>query len=235
MTNNLDKHGIQAPNAAPGKAEVVDPRTGQGWVYTDVVKDHFFKPRNLLLLENGREAPAADGVGYVGSPACGDYMKMWIKVDQKEDRITDLKWQTFGCASAIASTSMLSVMVTENGGLKINDALEIKPQDIMNRLGNLPTRKVHCSVLGDKALRQAINDHFRRTDQKDRIIKSGSKIVDKVLKITDHDIEEAVLEGAHTFEQVQKKTKVGTGDPTCVEEVHQLIRFYKEKYYGPEV
>jgi len=221
--------GIQKPNAAPGNADVVDKRTGQGWVYTDIVKDHFFKPRNLRLDDDPHEA---DGIGYVGSPACGDYMKMWIKVDQSGDKIVDLKWRTFGCASAIASTSMLSIMTTENGGMPIEEALKIKPQDIMRRLGSLPTRKVHCSVLGDKALRQAINDYFRRSKQDTRIIREGAKIVDKVLKITDRDIEEAVLEGADTFEKVQRKTKVGTGDPTCVEEVHQLIRFYREKYFG---
>ncbi|MFO0702402.1 MAG: iron-sulfur cluster assembly scaffold protein [Candidatus Andersenbacteria bacterium] len=229
VSKNAAAAGIQAPNAAPGKAEVVDKRTGQGWVYTDIVKDHFFKPRNLLLDETGYQA---DGVGYVGSPACGDYMKMWIKVDGASDRIKELKWRTFGCASAIASTSMLSIMTTEAEGMKVDEALKLKPQDIMKRLGNLPTRKVHCSVLGDKALRQAINDYFRRSKQDTRVIKEGAKIVDKVLKITDRDIEEAVLEGADTFEKVQKKTKVGTGDPTCIEEVHQLIRFYREKYFG---
>ena len=229
MTSSATTSGIQTPNASARNADVVDRRTGKAWVYTDIVKDHFFKPRNLRLDDDPHEA---DGVGYVGSPACGDYMKMWIKVDRTSDRIRDLKWRTFGCASAIASTSMLSVMCTENGGLKLDQALLIKPQHIMQRLGSLPTRKVHCSVLGDKALRQAINDYFRRSKQNSRIIKEGAKIVDKVLKITDHDIEEAVLEGADTFEKVQKKTKVGTGDPTCIEEVHQLIRFYKEKYFG---
>jgi len=221
--------GLQTPNARPEQADIVDKRTGQAWVYTDIVKDHFFHPRNLRLDGDPQNA---DGIGYVGSPACGDYMKMWIKVDRANDKIIDLKWRTFGCASAIASTSMLSVMTTEKGGMKIDDALQIKPQDIMKRLGSLPVRKVHCSVLGDKALRQAINDYFRRSQQESRIIKEGAKIVDKVLKVTDRDIEEAVLEGADTFEKVQKKTKVGTGDPTCVEEVHQLIRFYKEKYFG---
>ena len=86
---------------------------------------------------------------------------MWIKVDREEDRIKECKWQTFGCASAIGSTSMLSVMLTENGGMKIDDALKIKPQDIVKRLEGLPNRKFHCSVLGVKALREALNDYFR--------------------------------------------------------------------------
>lgn len=173
-----------------------------------------------------------NGMGMVGSPACGDMMTIWIKVDPESERVKECKWKTFGCASAISSTSMLSVMVSEGEGMKVEDALKIKPQDIIARLGGLPLRKFHCSVLGDKALRAAINDYFRRTNQKERIVVEGARVVDKVLKITDHDIEEAVLDGADTLEKVQAKTKVGTGDPSCLPEVEQLIRFYKEKYFG---
>ena len=138
------------------------------------------------------------------------------------------------CASAIASTSMLSVMVTEKGGMKIDNALKIKPQDIIKRLGDLPQRKVHCSVLGDKALRAAINDYFRKTKQMQRIVAEGAKIVDKDTGITDKDIEEAVLEGADTLEKVQQKLKVGVSNKACIPEVEQLIRFYKEKYFGAD-
>lgn len=130
---------------------------GEAWLYSDIVKDHFFNPRNLLV--NGQEEGfEADGMGRVGSPACGDEMVIWIKVDPKTKKITDCKWQTFGCGSAIASTSMLSEMVLENGGMTIEQALKIRPQDILERLGGLPARKVHCSVLGDQALRAAIED-----------------------------------------------------------------------------
>tara|TARA_Y100000310_G_scaffold144893_3_gene144209 strand:+ start:28211 stop:30019 length:1809 start_codon:yes stop_codon:yes gene_type:complete len=163
---------------------------------------------------------------------CGDAMKMWIKVDKEQDRITECKWQTFGCASAIGSTSMLSVMISENGGMKINDALVLKPQDIMERLGGLPAKKFHCSVLGDKALRSAINDFFRKSEQTDRIIVESARIVDPTTKVTDKDIEEAVLEGADTLEKVQKKLKVGIGSPEVIPAVEELIRFYREKYFG---
>ncbi|OIO47126.1 MAG: hypothetical protein AUJ28_01220 [Parcubacteria group bacterium CG1_02_37_51] len=204
---------------------------GKSWVYSDIVKEHFFHPQNILLP--GEEVDyQSDGLGYVGSPACGDMMKMWIKVDQKEDRILECKWQTFGCASAIASTSMLSVIATEKGGMKLDDAMKIKAQDILERLGGLPNRKIHCSVLGDKALQSAINDYFKKTEQFDRVKIEGAKIIDDQLKITDKDIEEAVLEGADTLEKVQVKTKVGTGDPSCLPEVEQLIKFYQDKYYG---
>lgn len=201
----------------------------QAWFYTDAVKEHFFHPHNFMEDASSYEA---DGLGMVGSPACGDMMKIWIKVDPSTERITDLKWQTFGCASAIASTSMMSDMVTENGGRTIDEARSIKPQDIMERLGGLPLRKVHCSVLGDKALRSAINDYLRKTEQYDRLEIEHGRIIDPVLKVTDHDIEEAVLDGAWTLDRVQQKTKVGTGDPSCIPEVEQLIRFYKDKHFG---
>ncbi len=161
---------------------------------------------------------------------CGDVMNVWLKIT--DDRITDLKWRTFGCGSAIAATSMFSVMVTENGGAKIDDALKIRPQDIMARLGGLPNRKIHCSVLADKAFRKAVNGYFRATGQHERIVVEGAKVIDARLNITDKDIEEAVLEGAQTLEEVQNKLKVGVGDPEAIPAIEELIRFYKEKYYG---
>lgn len=200
-----------------------------GWFYSDIVKEHFFHPKNFLWSDK-QKGFRYNAMGMVGSPACGDMMKMWLWIDSKTEKIKKCWWQTFGCASAIASTSMLSVMVTEKGGMKINKALKITPQDILKRLGGLPTRKIHCSVLGDKALKEAINDYFRRTKQYDRIKASGARIIDKVLKITDKDIEEAVRRGAKTLKEVQAITKVGHGDPNCLAEVEELIKFYKEKY-----
>lgn len=211
-------------------SDVVSQDTGEGWVYSKQVKEHFFHPRNLLL-KNPKEG-GYDAVGQVGSPACGDVMKMWLKIDPKTEKIKALKWRTFGCASAIAATSMFSVIITEKGGMKIEKALKIRPQDIIARLGGLPSRKVHCSVLADKAFRAALNNYFRNTNQRQRIIVEGSKIIDKRLNITERDIEEAVLEGARNLIEVQKKLKVGVGDPRAVPEIEQLIRFYKEKYFS---
>lgn len=125
------------------------------WMYSDIVKEHFFNPQNFTT-----EPPSSySGLGMVGSPACGDMMRVWITVDKKTEKIKDFKWQTFGCASAIASTSVLSVMATENGGLTLEQAEKLTPQDIIKRLGGLPDKKVHCSVLGDQALRAAIADY----------------------------------------------------------------------------
>ena len=212
--------------------DVNSKKEGQGWFYSDTVKEHFFQPKNILLNDQQIKEFKSDGSGLVGSPACGDMMKMWIKVDKEKDTIKECKWQTFGCASAIASTSVLSVIVTENGGMKLEDALKLRPQDILKRLGGLPLRKVHCSVLGDKALRAAINNYFKKSGQLNRVKEEGTKMIDKITRVTDKDIEEAVLEGARTFEEVQNKTKVGIQDKSCIPEVEELIHYYTQKYFS---
>jgi len=201
----------------------------KSWFYSDIVKDHFFNPKNFL--DRDPHENEFNALGKVGSPACGDELKVWLHVSEDE-KIQKFAWKTFGCGSAIASTSMASVMATENGGMTLSAARKMKPQDIMSRLGGLPQRKFHCSVLCDKALRDAINDYYRRTDQIDKIQVEAARIIDPVTKVTDRDIEEAVLEGAHTLELVQQKTKVGTGNLGCLPAVEELIRFYKEKYFG---
>ncbi|MAE42894.1 iron-sulfur cluster assembly scaffold protein [Candidatus Woesearchaeota archaeon] len=150
-------------------ADIESKDKKQKWFYSDIVKDHFLKPRNLAEDDNMVKEINPDGIGEVGSPACGDVMKMWIKIG--DGRIKKCLWKTFGCASAIASTSMLSVMITENNGMKIEDALKLRPKDILERLHGLPKIKIHCSVLGDQALRAAINDYFKRTKQEDRMVK----------------------------------------------------------------
>lgn len=199
------------------------------WFYSETVKKHFFSPKNFLKPEEEKKFKF-NALGVIGSPACGDVMKFWLWVDPKTERIKKARWRTFGCAAAIAATSVLSEMITEKGGMKLTEARKITAEDILKRLGGLPERKYHCSVLGDKALREAINDYYRRTGQYEKIQPETGRIIDKVLKITDADIEKAILEGARTLEEVQEKTKVGTGDPSCLAEVEQLIKFYLEKY-----
>jgi len=212
-------------------ADVISETTGKGWVYSDIVKDHFFHPRNLLLKDP--KPGQFDAEGQIGAPVCGDVMRMWIKIDLKTEKIKKLKWRTLGCGSAISTTSIFSVMVTKKGGMTIDEALKIRPQDIMKKLGGLPARKVHCSVLADKAFQKTINNYFRKTGQYQRIIVEGGKVIDKDLNITDKDIEEAVLEGAKTIEDLQKRLKVGIGNPESLPEIEQLLRFYQEKYHGP--
>lgn len=133
----------------------------ESWFYSDVVKDHFFNPRNFLKTEN----PPADfnAYGVYGSPACGDEMKVWLKIDPTTKKIIGYLWKTFGCASAIAAASICSVMCLEKGGLRIEEATKITPQMIVDRLGGLPPRKIHCSVLCDKALRLAIENYLNNS------------------------------------------------------------------------
>ncbi len=202
----------------------------KSWFYSDTVKEHFFDPQNFIK----GDVVEADfnAIGKVGSPACGDELRVWMKVNPETEKIEEFKWKTFGCGSAIASTSMASVIVTENGGMTLEESRKIKPQDIMERLGGLPQRKFHCSVLCDKALRDAVNDYYRRVGKFDKIIKEASRIIDPISKVTDSDIEEAVLEGADTLEKVQQKTKVGIGNSDCLPAVEELIRFYTDKYFG---
>ncbi len=200
----------------------------QRWLYSATVKDHFFHPRNAIV-EGENFIP--DGEGEVGSPACGDLMNLMIQVDKKTDRIKACRWGTFGCASAIASTSMLSVMITENEGMTINNALKLRPQHILDRLGGLPDRKIHCSVLGDEALREAIMDYFQKSGQADRIpVPTEKKIICTCKQVTDVDIEEAVLEGATTLDLVKKKTTAGTGCGTCIADIEKIIEATKKKY-----
>jgi len=131
-----------------------------GWIYSEKVRDHFLNPRNVL--EDESEKKSADGFGEAGSPICGDLMQMWIWA--KENKIIKCRWKTFGCASAIASTSVLSEMVTKNSGMEIEQAEKLTPKDILKNLGGLPSKKIHCSVLGDQALRAAILDFKKQNN-----------------------------------------------------------------------
>lgn len=143
--------------------DIKDEKQQQDWFYSDEVKRHFFNPYKFMKDEEEEKfSKEADGMGAVGSPACGDMMKLWIKVDKESQKIIDCRWRTFGCGSAIASTSAMAEMITENGGMTLQDALKIKPQDIMERLGGLPEIKIHCSVLGDQALHAAIEDYKKK-------------------------------------------------------------------------
>ena len=125
---------------------------GNDWVYSDTVKDHFLNPRNFLMGDESKFD--YDAVGIVGNPICGDQMKMYIKV--KDNKIADVRWKTYGCASAIASTSALSEIAK---GKTLDEALKISADDIDGYLGKLPKHKFHCSILGHDALKDAIMNY----------------------------------------------------------------------------
>lgn len=187
------------------------------WDYSEKLKDHFFNPRNIL--EVPEEEYKADGVGEVGNIKCGDMMKMYIKIGPDE-KISECKWKTYGCASAIGSTSLLSTMVI---GKTIEEALKITPDDIVNELGGLPAQKFHCSVLGDKALRAAVEDYFTKTGQTDRITWGSRNIICKCLNISQEEIENLIEEGVSDFQSLQEKTKLGTGCGQCIDDAKKLF------------
>lgn len=137
--------------------------TGPGqWIYTDIVKEHFLNPRNFLMGDESNYNYDAKGI--VGNPICGDQMLMFIKVTEKKNEktgknekiIEDVKWKTYGCASAIASTSALSELAK---GRTLDAAANISAEEIAEFLGGLPKHKFHCSVLGHQALAAAIKDY----------------------------------------------------------------------------
>ncbi len=196
------------------------------WVYSEKLKDHFINPRNILEDEDSYQD---DGKGIVGNMKCGDQMLVVIKVDKKKGIITDCKWKTYGCASAIASTSILSEMVK---GMTLEQAYKLSPKDIAKELGGLPENKVHCSVLGDKALRAAINDYYKRNGMSDKVKNEEARVVCECMNVTDKEIEEAVLEGAKTFLEIQEHTKAGTVCGKCKEDILQLLDKYKKEHFG---
>ena len=196
------------------------------WAYTEEVKEHFTNPKNILDDESQFQE---DGKGLVGNIKCGDQMLMLIKVDRDKGVIQDCRWKTYGCASAIASTSVLSEMVK---GMTLKDAFNVSPHDIMNKLGSLPEHKVHCSVLGDKALREAINDYYKRNNMLGNVREDRAKVICQCMNVTDHDIEEAVLEGARSYYQLQEYTKIGTVCGQCKDESIQILEANIKKHFG---
>jgi len=199
------------------------------WLYSDTVKDHFQNPRNVLEDEASYDD---DGKGLVGNPQCGDMMLVVIRVDKETERIKDLKWKTYGCASAVGSTSAMSELVLSNGGMSLQDAWNLNPQDILEALGGLPDHKIHCSVLGDKALRAAISDYYRRQGQSDKIPHSEGRVICHCLNVTDQEIRDHVADGVATFEELQDRTKISTGCGKCKAEAVLLFEEYKEQLAG---
>ena len=122
-------------------------------LYTETVMDHFTHPRNV------GEIPDADGVGEVGNAKCGDIMKMYLKI--KDDRIEDVKFETFGCGSAIASSSMATELIK---GKTIEEALAVTNKQVVDALGGLPAYKLHCSVLAEESIKAAVKNYYDRNN-----------------------------------------------------------------------
>jgi nitrogen fixation NifU-like protein len=192
------------------------------WLYSDIVKDHFTNPRNVLLDDEANFSH--DAKGQTGNIKCGDQMLMLLKIN--DDVITDVRWKTYGCASAIASTSMLSETIK---GMKIEDAYKIRPEDLVAKLGGLPSFKIHCSVLGDKALRAAIDDYLEKTGRPG-IFTEETVVICHCLGITDKDVETAFRSGAKNWEQLQQATKIGTVCGSCREKAEEYLHGLEHIY-----
>ena len=181
------------------------------WDYTGKVMDHFRNPRNVGVIEN------PDGVGEVGSLACGDALRLMFKLGQ-DGKIVDVKFQTFGCASAIASSSALTEIVR---GMTLEQAAKVTNQDIADFLGGLPEQKMHCSVMGREALEAAIENY--RSGKTEKKILAG-KVVCNCFGVTEEEIERVAREnGLTTVEQVTNDTKAGGGCGKCKPDIAKIV------------
>ncbi len=181
------------------------------WDYTDKVKDHFFNPRNVGEIEN------PDGTGEVGSLACGDALKLTFKLDDT-GRIIDAKFKTFGCASAIATSSVLTEIIR---GLTLEEAAKVTNKDIADYLGGLPEQKMHCSVMGREALEAAI-ENYRTGGRKKHQLEGN--VVCTCFGVTDKEIERVIRDNnLTTVEQVTNYCKAGGGCGGCTGEIEKII------------
>jgi len=180
------------------------------WEYTDKVRDHFMNPRNVGQIEN------ADGVGEVGSLACGDALKLFLKLDENE-RIVEARFQTFGCASAIASSSALTEMIK---GMTLDEAAKVTNQDIADFLGGLPKEKMHCSVMGREALEAAIANYRGLP-----LPMAEGEVVCECFGVTDLEVRRAIEENKlQSVEEITNYTKAGGGCGKCIPRLEEILR-----------
>lgn len=183
------------------------------WEYTEKVKQLYQNPKNVGTI------PDADGIGEVGSIVCGDALRLYIKVDKEKDIITDAKFQTFGCGSAIASSSAMTEMVK---GKTIKEASKLTNEDIVKYLGGLPVEKMHCSVMGYEALQKAIANY------KGEEIEDKSRIVCKCFVVTEDKIKRVVEENdLHTVDEVTAYTKAGGNCGKCKPDIVGILKSMK--------
>lgn len=185
------------------------------WEYTDTVRDHFLNPRNA------GEMLDANAIGEVGSLACGDALKLFLKINEK-GVIEDASFQTFGCASAIASSSALTELIK---GKTVEEASKITNKDIANYLGGLPKEKMHCSVMGEEALEAAIRNYKGLPPLSHE---EEGTLVCKCFGITDNQIIKAIRENnLQTVEEVTNFTKAGGACGTCLDAIAQILEVEK--------
>ena len=181
------------------------------WEYTDKVRDHFLHPRNVGSLDD------ANAVGEVGSLACGDALKLYLKINDA-GVIEDARFQTFGCASAIASSSVLTELLK---GKTIEEAKKLTNKDIAEFLGGLPKEKMHCSVMGQEALEAALADYL---GEKAPQHEPEGELVCKCFGVYDGQIRRAIREnGLKTVEEITDFTKAGGGCGDCQERLAAIL------------
>jgi len=190
------------------------------WDYTDKVKEHFMNPRNVGDIAD------ADAVGEVGSLACGDALKLFLKLDDAKERIVEAKFQTFGCGSAIASSSALTEMIK---GKTLDEALLVTNKEIADFLGGLPEEKMHCSVMGQEALEVAIAK-FRggpipvHGHDHDHDLAQEGEVVCKCFGLTEGFLRKVIEQNRlHTAEQVTHFTKAGGACGGCIPKIKEII------------
>jgi len=178
------------------------------WEYSETVKEHYKNPKNVGSIEN----PSA--IGEAGALACGDALKLYLKIEN--DIVVDAKFQTFGCGSAVASSSMLTEMII---GKPLEEVKKITNKDIIEKLGGLPPEKTHCSVMGREALEDALNNYYG--------YKIGEKATDKIIcncfSVTESTIKEAVEHGAKTVKEITDLTYAGGACGRCKNNIQYII------------
>lgn len=179
------------------------------WEYTNKVQQHFLHPKNVGEIEN------PDGIGEVGSLACGDALKLTFKLDDK-GVISDARFKTFGCASAIASSSVLTEMII---GMTLDEAAKLTNKDIADRLGGLPKEKMHCSVMGREALEAAIANYRGL-----KLPMAEGEVVCECFGVTDLEIIRAIKESnLRSVEEITNFTKAGGGCGKCIDRLREIL------------
>ncbi len=178
------------------------------WEYSETVKEHYKNPKNVGSIEN------ADAIGEAGAISCGDQLKLYLKIDN--GIVTDAKFQTFGCGSAVAASSMLTEMII---GKPLEEVKKISNKDIIEKLGGLPPEKTHCSVMGREALEDALKNYYGyEADDK-----GLDKIICNCFGVTEKSIREAIEQGAKTVKEITDLTYAGGACGRCRENIQNII------------